>query len=329
MIKVQKIEDDMRKIAKITSIIFIVFIALFVLWILPPNTEPVTLKGSLKRINIEHDNITRSFSYYIPSSLKEGSSLIVALHGTAQNGKSFRKALRYRLDTIADDNNTIIIYPDGYKKRWNDCRKNAQDDAHKLNLNDPGFIEKVVHIISKKYSANFQKIFALGFSNGAHLIFKIINEKPDLFKGYGVIAAQLPSIKNYVCQNKTNPVSILFINGTEDPISPFNGGEVNIFNLIKKGSVSSVKDTIVHFIIRAGIKPGDNKHYKEWKKASNETPLTIRIWQGRKHMVKQIIIKKGGHTIPGGLQYLPEFFVGKTARNINACDEASNFFNEL
>ncbi|MDG2451019.1 MAG: hypothetical protein P8M34_15325, partial [Saprospiraceae bacterium] len=34
----------------------------------------------------------------------------------------------------------------------------------------------------------------------------------------------------------------------------------------------------------------------------------------------------GGHTWPGGRQYLPRKMVGNTTREINACDEIVKFF---
>jgi len=38
-------------------------------------------------------------------------------------------------------------------------------------------------------------------------------------------------------------------------------------------------------------------------------------------------IKGGGHTWPGGYQYLPEFLIGKTNRDLNASETIWNFFN--
>ena len=37
-------------------------------------------------------------------------------------------------------------------------------------------------------------------------------------------------------------------------------------------------------------------------------------------------INNGGHTWPGGKQYLPVFIIGKTTRNMNACQVIWDFF---
>ena len=39
-------------------------------------------------------------------------------------------------------------------------------------------------------------------------------------------------------------------------------------------------------------------------------------------------IVDGGHTWPGGTQYLPKFMIGPLSKNLNACDEIWKFFKE-
>ncbi|MCX6008557.1 MAG: hypothetical protein NTW48_00675 [Chloroflexi bacterium] len=39
-------------------------------------------------------------------------------------------------------------------------------------------------------------------------------------------------------------------------------------------------------------------------------------------------IEGGGHTWPGGLQYLPELVIGKTSREFNASEVIWQFFKE-
>jgi polyhydroxybutyrate depolymerase len=43
--------------------------------------------------------------------------------------------------------------------------------------------------------------------------------------------------------------------------------------------------------------------------------------------VQYYIITGGGHTWPGGLQYLPEAVVGRTSRDINASELLWQFFS--
>jgi polyhydroxybutyrate depolymerase len=44
--------------------------------------------------------------------------------------------------------------------------------------------------------------------------------------------------------------------------------------------------------------------------------------------VSVYVVQGGGHTWPGGLQYLPERSIGKTCRDIDACDTIWAFFHD-
>ena len=39
-------------------------------------------------------------------------------------------------------------------------------------------------------------------------------------------------------------------------------------------------------------------------------------------------IQGGGHTWPGGRQYLPEFIIGNTSRDMDGLEVIWNFFNQ-
>ncbi len=46
-----------------------------------------------------------------------------------------------------------------------------------------------------------------------------------------VAAANLPTPDNNDCQPAKRPLSVLVMNGTADPINPYNGGKVTLFGL--------------------------------------------------------------------------------------------------
>ena len=45
---------------------------------------------------------------------------------------------------MADRHGFIVLYPDGYKNNWNDCRKDAPFAANKENVDDVGFLRALV-----------------------------------------------------------------------------------------------------------------------------------------------------------------------------------------
>lgn len=63
--------------------------------------------------------------FYIPKKLSAKPALIIALHGIGMNATKMRQWTAYELDQLADQNGFAVIYPNGYKGNWNDCRSDA------------------------------------------------------------------------------------------------------------------------------------------------------------------------------------------------------------
>lgn len=128
-----------------------------------------------------------------------------------------------------------------------------------------------------------------------------------------------------------NPVSAIFINGTDDPIVPYNGGQVTVFRK-KRGEIFSVVETINIWreINNCGI---ETNCFSYPDINTNDNCSAIKTeWKNpndSKIKVTAITIKNGGHTWPGNKKILPKWLVGNTNFDINGCDEIWNFFESL
>src|SRR5688572_5765877 len=80
------------------------------------------------------DGNYRTFYYNKPASWKRGSSLAFVLHGSGGNGKDMMDRTA-NLRQKAVDENVLLVYPNGYKKYWNECRKAASSLANQENIN--------------------------------------------------------------------------------------------------------------------------------------------------------------------------------------------------
>ena len=79
------------------------------------------------------------------------------------------------------------MYPDGYKKSWNDCRKEAGYPAKKKGIKDIRFLQDIVSTISENHDIKINSVFAFGYSNGGQLVNKIIMEEPGWLSGAAVV----------------------------------------------------------------------------------------------------------------------------------------------
>ncbi len=127
------------------------------------------------------------------------------------------------------------------------------------------------------------------------------------------------------------PISIIAFHGTDDPLVPFNGGTVRGGSAGGVGGeVLSATDTAARWARFDGcadrpevidlpdVDPGDGT------RVQRETYGTC---QGGSAVVLYTIAG-GGHTWPGGLQYLPAALIGKTSRDIDATQLIWEFFTQ-
>jgi polyhydroxybutyrate depolymerase len=70
--------------------------------------------------------------------------------------------------------------------------------------------------------------FAFGFSGGAHLALRLALETPDLLTAITAVGANLPAPSGNDCRLRDAEMapSLLLINGSADPINPWEGGRV-------------------------------------------------------------------------------------------------------
>jgi polyhydroxybutyrate depolymerase len=155
-------------------------------------------------------------------------------------------------------------------------------------------------------------------------------ELPEKIKGIGVVAANLSKVQAEKKAPK-HPVSAIFINGTDDPIVPYNGGQVTVFRK-NRGAILSVIESIGKWkeINHCSQKLNEfsfpNKNEKDKSTAIKNTWINP---ENPNIKVAAITVINGGHTWPGSKQNLPKWLVGNTNQDFNGCDEIWNFFKSI
>ncbi|WP_034256617.1 alpha/beta hydrolase family esterase [Adhaeribacter aquaticus] len=236
----------------------------------------------------------RAFHFNQPSQAKSGASLIFVLHGSGGTGMSMMdKAVK--LEQKSATENILLVYPDGYKKYWNECRRTAQSIANKENIDENAFFAAMITYFQDKYQINKKQVFAIGTSGGGHMTYKLALTMPQEFRAITAIIANLPTPDNLDCGEANIPVPVMIINGTNDEINPYMGGVV-IANNVNFGEVRSTENTLQYWAKLAGytgnpIKSnlpdkdlGDGKTIEQYtykKKGSPE--VTLLKVNGGKH----------------------------------------------
>lgn len=294
----------------------------------PSVPKPNSLSSSIDDDIIQLGDTKRSFHYYVPMDLPDNSPLVIILHGSRGSGQQMRRMTAYHFDLLAENRQFIAVYPDGYEGHWNGCRQSANDTAHTLNIDDTGFVEALIEYFIRNNNINKNCVFLAGFSNGGHMCFRLASEIPEKIAAIAVIAAHVPVKENSSCSKPSKPISALFCSGTKDPINPFQGGEVSILGLIKKGQVVSAIDSANYFWEVGNINDETIEIIKfQDKDVTDESDVRLWKWQNTNGIeINLFIIEGGGHTIPGTPQYYPSFIVGKTNHDIHIANEVVSFF---
>lgn len=192
----------------------------------------------------------RTFHYFKPA--KRGSSLVFALHGSGGNAKQMIK-FGANLESMSAAENLIMVYPDGYKRFWNECRKASPAAANKENINEEAFFSKMIDYFKTKYGADDKKVFAIGFSGGGHMAYKLALTIPQRFTAISAIVANMPAPENMDCVEAKKTMAVMIMNGTADPYNPYKGGMMGLEDAVL-GSVRSTDQTVHYWTALDGYK---------------------------------------------------------------------------
>ena len=187
----------------------------------------------------------RVFHFSKPSESLHQPSLIFVLHGSGGDGRGMIKSAA-TMEQQAHTDNALVVYPDGYKKYWNECRKAAPAQANVENINEQAFFDGMIQYFRKRYTVDANHVFAVGTSGGGHMAYKLALTMPGTFRAITAIIANLPDTTNMDCVVSGKPVPVMIINGTEDPINPYKGGLV-ILGKMNMGEVRSTDRTLAYW----------------------------------------------------------------------------------
>lgn len=157
---------------------------------------------------------------------------------------------------------------------------------------------------------------------------RLAQEIPEQLTGIGVIAAGVPV--NSACRDSAVPVSAAFMWGTDDPIAPFDGGQM----AGDRGAILSAQQSIDVWVNRNGTdRSATSTNFPDIDK-NDESAVQRLLYDGGVNGTKVALyrVDGGGHTEPSiAAQYrrLFERVVGQQNHDVEMADELWSFFSEL
>ena len=266
--------------------------------------------------SLQAEGLTRSYLLRIPPGIDPNrpAPLVLVLHGGGGNaGQVCRRDAG--VSALADEQGFIVACPQGVESNWNDGRRIDDYQAMRADIDDVGFLQAVVADIQRQAEVDRQRVYATGMSNGGMMTLRLACDAAGTFAAAAAVIANLPAELD--CR-PSRPMPVLMMNGTKDPLMPWDGGQVHFFRR-QLGLVLSTEATLA-FWSQADecsqsaqtselpdIDPADGTrvsmtHYTDCAAGSEAVLYTV---------------EGGGHTLPGGDQYLPAFLVGRVSRDLD------------
>jgi polyhydroxybutyrate depolymerase len=301
----------------------------------------------------------REYVLYVPGSYDRSrpAPLVISLHGAGLWGAAQQDISRW--NGLADRKGFIVVYPSGVG--GNGVRIWRAEPGDGLTK-DVRFISDLIDTLSAAYNIDSTRIYANGLSNGGGMSFVLSCTLSNRIAAVGMVGAAqtLPwrwctereagSGKGEVERREAGsgkgeaerreagsgkgeaerreagsgkgeaerPVPAISFHGTADPVVPYNGGASWIsprpFPSVPRWSANWAKRN------RCAVNPLES---------TVTSDVTRREYTGCAANATVVLytVHGGGHTWPGGMP-LPEWFVGRTARSIDATSLMWAFFLE-
>tara|TARA_B100001057_G_scaffold451197_1_gene493962 strand:+ start:512 stop:1456 length:945 start_codon:yes stop_codon:yes gene_type:complete len=187
------------------------------------NIKEIQPSGQIQ--TIVRDGETRSYVIYIPSSYQEDkpTPLMINFHGFGGIASDYAQNIgKYNgLNTTADENNFIVVYPQAVIGQKGSTYWTPGDNGiENIKKNDVYFTKVLISEIASIYNLDQNRVYAVGFSNGGMMSYGLACLGADFIAAVGIMSGISISED---CETPNISTSIIHFHSTEDNILPYEG----------------------------------------------------------------------------------------------------------
>lgn len=275
----------------------------------------------------------RNYHIYVPNN-SQNRPVVVLLHGNRGSanqilGRSWGKSPHKIWLELAELNNFILLVPDGNKsiegyRGWNDCRTDAVGNP---NSNDVLFISNLLESTQIEYNYDPNKVYISGISNGGMMASRLAMEIPEKITALASVVSSMPI--NSSCIESNVPISILFMNGTKDPLLPYDGGHIKS----ERGEVKSTKECINYWVSRNNTTTTPIETILNDTNSSDNSQTIKYIYPNGTNNTEVVLYKiiNGGHTEPSLSEHYHKIYkriVGNQSKDFEMANKIWEFFKD-
>lgn len=282
------------------------------------------LPDNLAHETLDVGGLTRDYWVApLPLAAEPTPPLLVVLHGAGAQGPGTAALTKLHLRGPAAG--FVTVFPDGKGRVWND-RRDAGALRQRENVDDVAFLQALVRRFSSDGRARGDGVYLAGISNGALMSEHVGRRGLLAVAGLGLVAGPGTVTSRAETPRPAQPATVVIFAGTADPLVPYGGGPIGpLGRMVQRRSRGASNRGLA---VAAEIAAAD------WAAANGsvgapmidvltvpagDLPVTRIAWEtGAGPTVVLYRIEGGGHTWPGGAQYLPARLIGPVAKRLDA-----------
>ena len=192
------------------------------------NSSEIDLKDSSNvdilgttRLKLNHEGVLRETLVYVPESYEGTQDVPLLLNFHGYGGYAANHLLTADFRQLAEEQTFLLAYPQGSlldgSPHWNPSPPSA---TNKSTVDDFGFIESLLDNLSVTYRIDEERVYAVGYSNGAMLAFGLACYLGERIAAVGSVSGTMLEDIGDLCQ-PPHPTAVITLHGTQDYILPY------------------------------------------------------------------------------------------------------------
>lgn len=241
---------------------------------------------------------TRTARVHVPASYNPQAKTPIVINVHGRGGWGAQQASTSHAHQKSDAEGFVVIHPEGTgtPTSWN-AGGGCCDPAAANNVDDSGFIGKLIDEASERLCVDPDRVFVMGLSNGGYLAHRVACDHSDRIAAIGAVAGLL---SHQTCA-PTRPMPVFMVHGTADTLVSYDW----------------LDETTHYWVVMNGCTTMSESY------RNGDASCVMHSGCDGRGEVEVCTIAGGGHQWPGG-EALP--LLGTKSDDVIATDRIWQFF---
>ena len=238
------------------------------------------------KFSCKYEGVSHEFILYLPDT-DRCVPVVLMLHGYGESAEKFRDTSHFEEDALPEG--YAVCYVTGAPNPYDATSSNGWNSGIAADGNDDvAFLFALTDYLRLNYNIDDEKLYAVGFSNGAFMIHRLAVEAGYMFTGLVSVAGKMPeSIWEKRDLPDSTYTNFFQVTGSKDDVVPLNSS-----GTAKYAKDPAIEDVISYWVEKAGI---ENPPEESWY---NTKSLLSKYQKGRSTVIWNLLIDGGRHSWP-------------------------------